>query len=176
MPVHHWENWSGSVTCRPRAMSQPASLEAIQAIVREVAARSGTLRVVGTGHSFTPLVATDDTLVSLDRFAGLESVDVGHRVTVKAGTKLEALGTALFAEGLAQENLGDINAQSVAGAISTGTHGTGAGLGGVATQVRALTLVTGTGEVVTCSETERPEVFKAAQVSLGALGVIVRVS
>jgi FAD-linked oxidoreductase len=176
MTVHHWENWSGSVTCRPRALPRPASVEEIQAIVREVAEQSGTVRVVGTGHSFTPLVATDDTLISLDRFAGLESVEAGDRVTVKAGTKLKALGEALFAEGLAQENMGDINVQSVAGAISTGTHGTGAALGGVATQVRALTLVTGTGEVLTCSETESPEVFKAAQVSLGALGVIARVS
>lgn len=177
MTVHHWENWSGSVHCHPRELPQPAGLDELQALVHGVAEQRGKLRVVGSGHSFTPLVATDDTLVSLDRFQGLESVDAATGLaTVKAGTKLKALGELLFEHGLGQENLGDINVQSIAGALSTGTHGTGAGLGIVSTQVRELTLVTGTGELLTCSETQNREVFKAAQVSLGALGVIARVT
>jgi L-gulonolactone oxidase len=172
-----WQNWAGSVSATPAAMPAPDSLEAIRAIVRDVAARGGCLRVVGAGHSFTPLVATNDTIMTLDGYAGLVSVDAGSaQAVVKAGTRLYDLGTGLAAHGLAQENLGDINVQSLAGALSTGTHGTGAGLGVVATQARALTLVTGDGEVVRCSESERPELFKAAQVSLGALGVITEVT
>jgi FAD-linked oxidoreductase len=175
--VHHWENWSGSVQCRPRALPQPDSLDAIRSLVRGTAESGGTLRMVGSGHSFTPLVATDDTIASLDRYAGLEAIDAqSGLVTVKAGTKLKDLGELLFAHGLAQENLGDINVQSIAGAVSTGTHGTGAGLGVVATQLRALTLVTAQGDRLTCSEAENTELFKAASVSLGALGVIAGVT
>jgi FAD-linked oxidoreductase len=96
--------------------------------------------------------------------------------TVKAGTKLKVLGELLFAQGMAQENLGDINEQSIAGAISTGTHGTGIAFGSISTQVIGLTLVTGNGEVVVCSEAEDRLLFKAAQVSLGALGIIVSVT
>lgn len=170
-----WENWSGSVRCTPRAIEAPASESELQSRVRTLAKEGRTARVVGSGHSFTPLAATDDLLMRLDRLSGLERVD-GPLATFQAGTKLKAVGDALFAHGLAQENLGDINVQSIAGAVSTGTHGTGAGLGTIATQIAELTLVTGTGEVLTCSEAHEPELFKAAQVSLGALGVVTRVT
>jgi FAD-linked oxidoreductase len=168
-----WQNWSGSVTAQPQAIRYPASLDEIAAIVREAHARNVNVRVVGAGHSFTPLVQTDGVLVSLDRFAGIESVDfAARRATVRAGTRIKALGEQLFAHGLAQENLGDIDVQSIAGAISTGTHGTGITLGSLSTQVVGLTLVTGTGEVIECSEQQHRDIFKAAQVSFGALGII----
>lgn len=169
-----WENWSGSVRCVPRAIEHPVSESEIQSRVRALAKEGRTVRLVGSGHSFTPLVATQDVIMSLDRLEGLEAVE-GTSASFRAGTSLKAVGEALFAHGLAQENLGDINVQSIAGAVGTGTHGTGAALGSVATQIAELTLVTGTGERLTCSEQEHPELFQAARVSLGALGVVTRV-
>lgn len=174
---HTWSNWSGSVAFQPAAIRYPSSLEEIAALVREAAAAGLGVRVVGAGHSFTPLVATSGMLISLERFAGLVRIDrATSTVTVRAGTSIKALGALLHAEGLAQENLGDIDAQSIAGAISTGTHGTGATLGSISTQVAGLTLVAADGSVVECSERERPELLRAAQVSLGALGVLALVT
>ncbi len=172
-----WQNWSGSVRFTPTEILYPETLDEIVKIVKQCAATGRTLRVVGTGHSFTPLVITDGVLLSLDRYAGLEHIDkAAPSVTVKAGTKIKALGELLSANGLAQENLGDIDVQSIAGAISTGTHGTGVTMGSISTQVIGLTLVTADGSVLTCSETQQPEIFKAAQVSLGALGIVVSVT
>lgn len=172
-----WRNWSGSVTSYPTEYHEPTTLEEIVALVQRSKNEGKTVRVVGSGHSFSPLVATDSILISLDRYAGLEYVDRDAcTATVKAGTKLKALGELLFAQGLAQENLGDINEQSIAGAISTGTHGTGITFGSISTQVTGLTLVTGNGEVITCSEAENRLLFKASQISLGALGIIVSVT
>jgi FAD-linked oxidoreductase len=172
-----WHNWSGSVTSLPSAIYYPSTLEEIVAIVQECRADNRRLRVVGAGHSFTPLVATNNVLLSLDNYAGLESVDPqNHTATVKAGTRIKALGELLFQQGLAQENLGDIDIQTIAGAISTGTHGTGIRFGSLSTQVSALKLVTGDGSVVECSETQNRELFKAAQVSLGTLGIVVSVT
>src|SRR5687767_3549778 len=149
-----WSNWSGSVTASPVTIRYPASLDAIIAIVRECRERGCGLRVVGAGHSFTPLASTDGVLVSLDRYTGLEQVDqAAQQATVRAGTQIKALGELLFAHGLGQANLGDIDMQSIAGAISTGTHGSGATLGSISTQVVGLTLVTATGELLECSET-----------------------
>jgi len=149
----------------------------IIAIVRECRERGCGLRVVGAGHSFTPLAWTDGVLISLDRNAGLEHVDpAAAQATVRAGTQIKVLGELLFAHGLGQANLGDIDVQSIAGAISTGTHGSGATLGSISTQVVALTLVTAAGELLECSETHHREIFKAAQVSLGALGIITSVT
>jgi FAD-linked oxidoreductase len=172
-----WSNWSGSVTASPAALRHPASLDEIIAIVRECRERGCGVRVVGAGHSFTPLAWTDGVLISLDRYTGLEHVDpAAAQATVRAGTQIKALGELLFAHGLGQANLGDIDVQSIAGAISTGTHGSGATLGSISTQVVGLTLVTATGELIECSETRHREIFKAAQVSLGALGIIASVT
>src|SRR5438105_4751661 len=105
-----WQNWSGSASSQPKDMRMPATLDEIVALVNECRAANRKLRVVGGGHSFTALVATDDMLVSLDHYTGLESVDTAnHTATVKAGTRLKALGELLFQHGLAQENLGDID-------------------------------------------------------------------
>src|SRR5262249_34259573 len=135
-----WSNWSGSVTSHPAAIRRPASVEEIVAIVRECRERGCGLRVVGNGHSFTPLAWTDGVLVSLDRYSGLERVDPAARqATARAGTQIKALGEQLFTHGLGQENLGDIDVQSIGGAISTGTHGSGVTLGSISTQVAGLT-------------------------------------
>jgi FAD-linked oxidoreductase len=172
-----WSNWSGSVTASPAAISYPASLNEIVAIVRDCRERGCGLRVVGAGHSFTALAWTDGVLISLDRYTGLEHVDQeSAQATVRAGTQIKALGELLFAHGLGQANLGDIDVQSIAGAISTGTHGSGATLGSISTQVVGLTLVTADGELLECSETHNRDIFKAAQVSLGALGIITSVT
>lgn len=172
-----WENWSGSVRFTPAERRAPASEAEIVDLVDECRRRGLGLRVVGAGHSFTPLVATAGVLVSLDRHAGLVDVDrAARRATLWAGTRLRDLGAALFERGLAQINLGDIDEQSIAGAISTGTHGTGATLGSISTQLVGLRLVTADGEVIACSMEREREIFRAAQVSLGALGIISAVT
>ncbi len=133
------------------------------------------MRVVGSGHSFTPLVETDDVLVSLENVQGIDMFDEVHNtITALGGTQLKNLGKELFDKGLAQENLGDIDVQSIAGAISTGTHGPGIRFGTLSTQIEKLTLVTADGELLECSLEHNPDVFKAAQVSLGTLGIIAK--
>ena len=168
-----WSNWSGSVACEPVGLPAPASEEEIAALVRRAGAEGRTLRVAGTGHSFTPIVATSGYVASLDAFAGLEGCDPSRlEATVRAGTKLRAFGEALLARGLATENLGDVDVQSVGGALGTGTHGTGRALPNLSAQVSALRLVLASGEVVECSAEREPDLFAAARVSFGALGVL----
>ncbi|MFL5625172.1 MAG: D-arabinono-1,4-lactone oxidase, partial [Ktedonobacteraceae bacterium] len=168
-----WRNWSGSVQGAPRQVVKPRTSEELAQLVGAYGCDGRHVRVVGAGHSFTPLVQTDDVLMSLDNLQGIEAVDK-ERGTVKvyAGTRLKDLGEELLAHGLAQENLGDIDVQSIAGAISTGTHGTGIRFGTLSTQVVGMTLATASGELLECSPEQNPDVFKAAQVSLGTLGVI----
>ncbi len=171
-----WRNWSGRVECRPGKFAEPKSLSELQTVVRDAAAAGKKVRVVGSGHSFTELVATDDVLITLDGMQGLvEAKPEAGEATVWAGTKLHRLNPMLDEQGLAMENLGDINVQSIAGAVSTGTHGTGMKFGNIATQAIGLTLVTASGEVLELSETKDRDLFKAAQVSLGTLGVIAKV-
>jgi FAD-linked oxidoreductase len=173
----NWQNWSGSVEATPARIEYPTTQAEIVRFVQQARASGRNVRVVGSGHSFTPLVQTDGVLLSLDNYTGITAVDPEKlQVTVRAGTKIRQLGDELFSYGLAQPNLGDIDVQSIAGAISTGTHGTGATLGNISTQVVGLTLVTGTGEVITCSESQNRDIFKAAQIGLGALGVITDVT
>ncbi|MEL6257141.1 MAG: FAD-binding protein, partial [Bacteroidota bacterium] len=170
-------NWSGSVHWQPTQIAKPDSEQAIQAIVQKAASTKQNIRLIGTGHSFTRLCETHEILMSLDNYQGLISVDKDKMLaTVKGGTKLHYLGELLYAEGLAMENLGDIDVQSIAGTISTGTHGTGTAFGTISTQVKALKFVNGQGEIISCSETENRALFKAAQVSMGALGVITEVT
>ncbi|HEY4313385.1 MAG TPA: D-arabinono-1,4-lactone oxidase [Pirellulales bacterium] len=171
-----WSNWSGSVTCSPGEILYPASEAEVAAIVRRATHEQKIVRVAGTGHSFMPLCASDDILLSLDRLAGVEWADTkAGRAAIHAGTKIHALGEPLAVHGLALENQGDVDVQAIAGAVSTGTHGTGPTLGSISTQVVGLRIVTATGEVMDCSAEADAEVFRAAQVSLGALGVITSV-
>lgn len=171
-----WSNWSGSVKSEPRQVVRPQNLDELARLVRDYGRDGRHVRVAGAGHSFVPLVETEDVLMSLDEMQGIEAIDTtAGTATILGGTGLKKLGDALFAAGVAQENLGDIDVQSISGAISTGTHGTGIGFGTLSTQVEALTLVTASGEILECSPDRDPGLFKAAQVSLGTLGIIAKV-
>lgn len=176
MKRKRWTNWSHTSECMPERWFYPVSITEVVNIVKEAASQGKTIRVVGAGHSFTRLVETDDWIVSLDRLTGIAELNEEERtVTVFAGTRLYEIGEELGKRGYALENLGDINVQSIAGAISTGTHGTGLSFGNLSSQVVELVLVAGTGEVFTVSEHKHPELFKASLVSLGCLGIIVKV-
>jgi FAD-linked oxidoreductase len=173
----HWRNWGRTEKVRPARVERPSTPEAVQRAV--VAAGSGGMRVkaVGAGHSFSGIAVAPGVQLDLDDLSGVVSVDVERgRVTLAAGTRLHALPRLLAPYGLALQNMGDIDRQSISGAVSTGTHGTGGGYGGLATQITALTLVTGTGELVRISESENAELLPAARVGLGALGIIVDVT
>ena len=167
-----WKNWAGDQACTPANLVQPASVEAVQESVREAARQGRGIRVVGAGHSFGDNVLTSGDLLSLDRLSGLLGVDrEAGTVRVAAGTRLRDLNRLLDGHGLALANLGDIDSQSVAGAISTATHGTGRNLGNLATFVEDVELVTAKGEVLQAS-TAGPDVLSAARVSVGALAVV----
>ncbi len=172
-----WSNWSGSVKSVPRQIIKPRNIAELASLIKGYGRDGRQVRVAGAGHSFVPLVQTGDVLMSLDEMQGIESIDTARGIaTVLGGTRLKQLGDALFEHGMAQENLGDIDVQSISGAISTGTHGTGVSFGTLSTQVEGLTLVTASGEILECSSERHPDIFKAAQVSLGTLGVIARVT
>jgi len=171
-----WKNWSGYVACPGTPVRTPEDVGQLARLLAD-AARDGTsVRVVGAGHSFSPLVASDGVIVSLDRMQGIVDVDAATNIArVQAGTRLYALGAALAQRGLAMENLGDINVQSIAGATSTGTHGTGLGFGNLATQIASLTFVTADGREVAASPDQNPELFAGGRIGLGALGVLSQV-
>ena len=171
-----WSNWSGSVKCSPDEVLKPRTIDELTKMVGEYGRAGHHMRVVGSGHSFTPVVQSNDILLSMEELQGIESIDAERgSVTVLGGTVLKNLGNMLFEQKLAQENLGDIDVQSISGAISTGTHGTGTRFGTLSTQVEGFTLVTAAGEILECSPDREPDLFKAAQVSLGTLGVIAKV-
>lgn len=171
-----WSNWSGEQACAPARVATPGRIEDVVDEIAAARAAGRTIRPVGSGHSFTALVPTDGVLLSLERMAGVLEIDQARkRARVQAGLPLHALNEALAQHGLALENLGDIDRQTIAGAIATGTHGTGERFGNLASMVEALTLVTGTGDVVRCSREDEPDLWRAARVSLGALGVVCEV-
>jgi len=172
-----WRNWAGTATATPARWVHPSDPAEIGAALLAAGQDGLTVRAVGTGHSFTPIAATDGVALDLVNWTGIVSADTdsGH-VTVRSGTTLHQLNKALDALGLALVNMGDVDAQTVAGALSTGTHGTGAKLGGMATQIVALELVLADGSIVSCSADERPDLFAAARIGLGALGVLSTVT
>jgi L-gulono-1,4-lactone dehydrogenase len=172
-----WRNWAGNQSATPAAVARPTSIDEVTAAVQDAAATGRRVKAVGSGHSFTDIAVADGVRMDLSDMPGNIAVDRDARlVTVPAGMSLRTLNEALAAQGLAMPNLGDIDAQTIAGAISTGTHGTGAAYGCLSTFVTGLTLVTGAGEVLRCSADEHPDIFAAAQVGLGALGVITDVT
>ena len=168
------ENWAGNVKWTPQEVLLPKTEDEIAAIIKKATSSGKSIRTVGSHHSFTPLLATNSVSLSLDDMQGLISKEPNNRAIAWAGTKLKRLSELLAENGLAQENMGDINVQSLAGAISTGTHGTGITLGSVGTQVEEITFVNGLGELVTLNEENNYHEFKCAQLSLGSLGVITR--
>ncbi len=168
-----WRNWAGTESATGIETLRPGSADELAAAVKSAAEQGKKLKAVGSGHSFTGCSVPQQVMIRLDGLSSIVNADKeSGRVTVGAGTGLRKLNAGLAAFDLAMANLGDIDKQTVSGAISTGTHGTGARLGGLATQVVALDLVTADGSVLHCSAEENPDVFAAARVSVGALGVI----
>ena len=168
-----WKNWAGNQFARPMSITSPRSVEAVADKVLQARLRQETVKCVGSGHSFTAAAVTQGHLLTLENLTGIISIDrARHLVKVKAGTTLSVLNELLHEEGLALPNLGDIAYQTVAGSISTSTHGTGVTLTGLAGQVRGFTLVNGEGEVLECNGEQNSDIFDLGRVSVGALGVI----
>jgi L-gulono-1,4-lactone dehydrogenase len=172
-----WRNWARDERCSPALIERPSSVQELSAALERAASRGMRVRVAGAGHSFSDIACTDGLLLSLERMAEVIDVDsASGLVRVQGGITIRDLSRRLAAHGLAMENLGDIDVQSIAGAISTATHGTGARLGNIASQVRELTLVLADGSTLVCSPERDEELFKASRVGLGALGVIAEVT
>ena len=171
-----WVNWSRTQRCEPAVFERPGSRAEVVAAVERAAAAGRTVRVAGAGHSFTGAVLTDDVLLSLDRMDRVLEADAATGlVRVEGGITLHRLSRELHLRGLALPNLGDIDAQSVAGAIATATHGTGARLGNLSVQVEGLELVLGDGSTRELTAADG-DLLRAARVGLGALGVVVAVT
>src|SRR6185503_9498805 len=151
-----WRNWSGEQRCAPERIERPESEDAVVEAVRRAVAEGRRVRVSASGHSFTDIACTDDVMLRLDALDRVLSVD-GPLVEVEAGITLHKLGKELADRGLAMENQGDIDRQQLAGAISTATHGTGAGFPNLSAQVVGLRLVTADGEVRDVSEEDDPD-------------------
>lgn len=172
-----WRNWAGNVIARPVRSVAPSSTQELAEAVRQAVADGLRVKPVGTGHSFTTTAATDGVLIRPDRLVGVREVDrEAGTVTVAAGTTLRQLNEVLSAHRLSLTNMGDIMEQTVAGATSTGTHGTGRDSASIAAQIKGLELVTADGSVLRCSAAEHPEIFAAARVGLGALGVVTAIT
>jgi L-gulono-1,4-lactone dehydrogenase len=168
-----WQNWAGNQVCQPAEVRRPSSEDELVSIVREAAAVGRRVKVVGAGHSFTPIACTDGVMVDLADYGRVIGHDPANgRVTVQAGIPLRRLCDELDQRGLALENMGDIAYQSIAGATSTATHGTGVRFGNLATGIVGMRIVTGDGTVVEATPEQHPEVLDVARVGLGALGIV----
>jgi L-gulono-1,4-lactone dehydrogenase len=172
-----WSNWAGDQACRPVEIACPASRDELGEAITAAAAAGRKVSVAGSGHSFTEAALTDGTMLRVEGLAGVIDADpASGLVEVGAGTVLADLDEELAGLGLAMENLGDIDRQTIAGAISTGTHGTGARLRNISAQVEGLELVLADGGVRQLSAASHPELLRAARVGLGALGAIAAVT
>jgi FAD-linked oxidoreductase len=175
--AHEWRNWAGDERCKPAVVRRPASTEELSSALVEAAREGLRVRVVGAGHSFSDIARAEGMMISLERMNLLLDVDRDSGlVRVQAGITIHELHRRLAPLGLAMENLGDIDVQSIAGAISTATHGTGARLRNISSQVTGLSLVLADGSTLECSEEIDPETFRAARVGLGALGVLSEIT
>jgi len=171
-----WRNWAGTHECVPVAIEHPKSAREVAGAVRRAAGAGRAVRAAGSGHSFSACVPTDGTLVRLDRLDRILDADpASGLVKVEAGITLAALNDGLAERGLALPNLGDIDAQTLAGALATATHGTGARLRNLSAQVEALELVDGTGERRSLTADDGV-LLRAARVGLGSLGIVTAVT
>jgi FAD/FMN-containing dehydrogenase len=170
-----WVNWSRQAASVPAVTVAPRTEQEVVDCVRYGIANGLSVRAAGASHSWSKLCATNDLLIETTGLSGIESVDTARRrVVVRAGTRISALGPLLWGHGLSLINQGDIDHQTIAGALSTGTHGSGIGMGILSSAVRGVRLVDGRGQLVEIGEDE-PHLLKAAQVSLGMLGVFTAV-
>src|SRR5260221_10520715 len=172
-----WVNWAGDQACRPAEFVRPASRDELAAAITAAVAAGRKVSVAGSGHSFTEAAITDGTMARIEALRGVIDADrESGLVKVGAGTVLADLNEELARLGLAMENLGDIDRQTIAGAISTGTHGTGARLRNISAQVEGLELVLADGSVRQLSAATHPGLLRAARVGVGALGAIAAVT
>jgi len=172
--TYPWKNWSGNQICYPQHKYAPTSVDALKEIILS---SKGSIRSVGSGHSFSELIPTNDSLVSIRRLNGLKTVNpIQKTASFLAGTTLSETGPLLAQHHQGLFNMPDVDHQTLAGAISTATHGTGRELGSLSSYVTGLTIITAKGEALSCSQTKNPELFNAAKVSLGALGVISEIN
>ena len=172
-----WRNWSGLVEATPSHVFAPRTTEHVVATVEAARTSGTTVKMVGTGHSFTSVAAPEHTMLLPTHLTGIRSVDRdAMTVTAAAGTPLHVLNHELERLGLSLNNMGDIAEQTLAGAISTGTHGSGGRVASLSGQVVGVELVTGTGELVRATETDHPDVLGVARVGLGALGILTTVT
>lgn len=176
-PVTPWRNWSRAESSTPAYRAYPTSVDEVVAVVAAARERGLTVKAVGAGHSFTDIAATVGVMVDVGAIDGLLHVDTArNRATLGAGTNLYQLPALLDPHGLALENMGDIDRQTIAGATSTGTHGTGARYRGLAAQIVGVTLVTADGQLLRVDEEHNPALLPAARLGLGALGIVVEVT
>src|SRR5689334_15717627 len=172
-----WRNWSGLTSTSPTEVLEPTSPADVVAAVNRARELGTTVKMPGTGHSFTGIAAPEGIMLSPSGLSGLVSVDKENlTVTARAGTPLHVLNSALESHGLSLHNMGDIAEQTIAGATSTGTHGTGGVVASLSAQIAGLELVTGTGEVLTADAATNPDVFAVARLGLGALGVLTSIT
>jgi L-gulono-1,4-lactone dehydrogenase len=172
-----WRNWAGNQSAVPREIARPRSPDEVAAVIRRAGERGLTVRMTGTGHSFTPAAVTDGIMLRPGGMAGIRSIDAqAGLATAEAGCPLRVLNEELLRHGLSLANMGDIQVQTAAGAIQTGTHGTGRDTGGMAAQVAGLEMVLADGTIATCSADVNPDLFAAARVGLGALSVLTAVT
>lgn len=175
MQMEKWKNWSGSMEFTPGEVFTPESEEEIIALVKKANQDKLKIRVVGAGHSSTSLVKTDEILLSLKHFKGVEKTDLDkNRATVLAGMTVKEAGKELHRYGLAMHNTGDVDVQTVAGAIGTGTHGTGQNLQNLSSMMVGVRMITGTGEILEASIEEDNELFQALRVALGTCGIFLK--
>jgi FAD-linked oxidoreductase len=172
-----WHNWARTEKVRPLRVERPRTTAAVQRAVRAAAGSGIPIKAVGAGHSFTGIAVAPGIQLELEDLTGIvgEPTTDGL-VTFLAGTRLHEIPRLLAPYGLAMENLGDIDAQSISGAISTGTHGTGVGFTGIAGQVRGVVLVTATGDLLEVNQDLSPELLPAVALGLGALGILAEVT
>jgi L-gulonolactone oxidase len=172
-----WSNWSGTESTRLARVATPRSEAEVADELLRAADRGLRVKVIGAGHSFSGVAVTDGVQLRLGALSGITSIDATRgEATVRAGTPLHVLNDELAAFGYAMPNLGDIDRQSIAGATGTGTHGTGLRLQGLSAGIRALRLVLADGSVVDCSATREPDLFQAARLGLGALGIVTEIT
>ncbi len=172
-----WTNWARNQSCLPSAWERPTTEDQLSHVVRRAADQGRRVRAVGSGHSYSSIACTDGVLVDLSGYDRVLDADPATGVvTVQAGITLRRLNDELAARGLAMEVLGDINYQSIAGALATGTHGPGIGYPTPSARMLACRIVIGDGTVVECSPNQDPELWSAARVGLGALGVLSTVT
>jgi len=175
--VPTWTNWAGNQKSRPVIIEKPSSNAEVVALIKRAVNSQQRVKVVGSGHSFTGIAVPDEVMVDLTRMNQILNVDHANGlITVQAGIVLSDLNAQLELHQLSMPNLGDVTYQTLAGALSTSTHGTGLQRTGLAAQICAFKLVTASGEVLVCDPGQNAEIFHCGRVSLGALGVITEVT